>query len=246
MQKHLAFLFAIAFTSTFGVPALAIGSTGTLCKIYRANDAPADVREILSANLGEAVEVCSLSGGGKSYSVASAIAMGKLGSCQYSLRSVFPVESDLGRDSWSFEPSAKEKYRRFSFTFLNEPLTRCPVQGSADYVQSSGLSEGTFLTLMRAWREMSRSEHAFSSATARLSKTQLNSTAFQILRSCFSGRFALEGPARITVVTSERDFEGTATPRISISAYCGRDSLELSVDITPIGLRIFDLGIPTP
>lgn len=239
MRSQLSSAFFLCLGMIVNSPGASASVFDGICTTYRSSDPmPPEAAEILVMDKQGAVTVCTSRTGIVSYSLASSIYRGKLGTCQYRQRAVFGRLYD-NRRRWSFTPSSEEELQEFENSFVSlQREGECPPQSVDSYVQISNVSEDAFVKFMRAWKKMKSSTKLFRRAVGSLSQQQIGSRALDILNSWFLG--SPQSSARIYYIGRLPH-----ASHYSISAISGDESLEIKASLVHGEFRIFDVGEPS-
>jgi len=201
-----------------------------LCQFYYGWDLnlPNEAREILQRPDAGAAEVCRYRNGDV-WSGVTGQPRGFNGVCQYHNYSLFRATDG----QWVLDPPAG-KYK-FSSIFMADVQGDCPPPGDVHYVRVSGLTPGTFASLMRFLRQLSKSEPDFIAATKRLTQAQRGTDGYVTLKKW------LVGQDEVTVA------DMLSSIQISLGWYelwliRGWQFVRVNLDLTEEGWRIFDVG----
>jgi hypothetical protein len=244
MRCWLMMVFAVA--GAIRCPEVAVASvSGGSCVTYSNDKGPPEVAEILALDRHGAVTICSSQRGTTTYSLASSVIRGQLGTCQYTLRSVFRRSVD-DHYRWSYIPLQKDALHAFSYTFVSLPKQRtCPPQDQASYTQISDVDEGVFIKFIQAWEKMKSSRKTFYEATALLQQRQADSQAYKVLSSWFIDRRS-PGPSLYAINLMSQADDPQSIQSYSLSATLDGTSLEIKTDLTSNGMRILQVEEPEP
>jgi hypothetical protein len=239
-------MIVFAAVLVIGPPDAVIASvSGGSCTTYGADKGPPEVAEILALDRHGRVTICSSQRGNTTYSLASSVSRGQLGTCQYTLRPVFRRSVD-NHYEWSYVPSQEEALRRFLYTFISRPKQQiCPLQDQVNYTQVSNVDEGVFIKFIQTWEKMKSSKNAFIEATAILQQRQGNSQAYKVLSSWFLERRP-PGPSLYAINLMSQVGDLQSMQSYYLSATLDGTSLEIKAALTSNGMRILHVEEPEP
>jgi len=162
--------------------------TSDKCSFYFQSDiAVANGNEVskLISKLpaGNAVKICTGANGAKSYYIASEV-LKKKGVCYFNLTRVF--KDDSGNENWSFAPQENMQHLVLRDVYMQVSSGICPKQDHADYIQTSGISIGTFSLFNKSWSDAVSSKKLFKNLFEGFFGSEMSNSLVLLESSLFS------------------------------------------------------------